>query len=323
MRVLVTGGAGYLGSTLSKYLLDKGHSVRVLDRLLFGSTSIQDLIRKPNFHLIEGDIRHLEDITAAMKDIDAVIDLAAIVGAPACDKNGETSIEVNQWATKLLADVASAHGVRRFLFASTCSVYGRNSGADLHEESDTNPLSLYAETKLQSESILLERNDQMLPVILRLATLCGPSKRMRFDLVLNAMTASACINQEITVHGGNQWRPLLDVRDAAESFILLLEKEELEIDNQIVNVGFESGNVTVGNLAKLIASEIDDSYVKVEPERTDPRSYKVNFERMNKLGFCPEVPLSQSVNDVADMIRENAIQDFRLPIYINSEWKLR
>jgi nucleoside-diphosphate-sugar epimerase len=319
MKILLTGGAGYLGSTLSRLLINRGHYVRVLDKLLFGDSSVRDLYSNDKFQLIEGDIRHTEDVTFAMRDIDAVVDLAAIVGEPACDNDHDTTQSVNYWATKLLAQVAISNNVKKFLYASTCSVYGANEGRSLVERSPTNPLSLYAKTKLQSEQALQNLETNLDSVILRMATLCGPSHRMRFDLVLNIMTATAHFKNEVRVYGGTQWRPLLDVRDAATIFCNVLEDKN-ETRYPILNVGSNSNNVTISNLANIVAGEISGTNLVSYPERQDPRSYRVNFDRIHEYGYEIAVSLKQSINDVRDLFTEGIVTNYEMPIYSNSQF---
>ena len=318
-NVLITGGAGYLGSHLSELLLDRGYHVTVLDSLLFGSQSVQHLTENPDFKLIRGDIRHVEDVTLAMSDIHSVIDLAAIVGAPACDKNGEHALETNYLATKLLAQAAASQGVKRFLFASTCSVYGANDGKELLETSPTNPLSLYAETKLKSEQALLGADNGLEPVILRLSTLCGPSSRMRFDLVLNIMTATAISEKRVKVFGGAQWRPLLDVRDAARAFCRFLEAPQEEVANSIWNIGSSMHNITIRQLADEVLAQCTDAKLEEFPDVEDARSYSVNFEKLEQTGFSLSIPLSQSIADVRKMLLDGRVQDYKHEQYYNSK----
>jgi nucleoside-diphosphate-sugar epimerase len=318
-NVLITGGAGYLGSHLSEILLGKGYGVTVLDSLLFGSKPIHRLINEPGFKLIQGDIRHIEDVSLAMDGVSSVIDLAAIVGAPACDKNGEHALETNYLATKLLANAAASKGVKRFLFASTCSVYGANDGKDLHEESPTKPLSLYAETKLKSEQALLSSENGLEPVILRLSTLCGPSQRMRFDLVLNIMTATAVVEGKVKVFGGSQWRPLLDVRDAARAFCEFLEAPKDDVANSVWNIGASNHNITIEQLAEEVLKQSPDAQLEEFPDVQDARSYSVNFNKLENFGFGLSNSLSQSIADVREMLVDGRIQDYRESRYYNSK----
>lgn len=320
MKVLITGGAGYLGSVLSRRLLEHGHSVRVIDNLLFGSDSIKELESNDRFHLMEGDIGNLQDVTTAMEDIDAVVALAAIVGDPACKINDRLSIKTNYWATKLLAQVASSQGVTKFLFASTCSVYGISETAMSTEESWTNPLSLYAETKIDSEKALVGMNGTMKPVIMRLSTLCGPSYRMRFDLVLNIMTATAFFENEVRVFGGSQIRPLLDVRDAAKAFHMFLELPKEEITHSIYNIGAPSHNISINDLGRLVAEEMGDVPIISKPDLTDARSYAVDFSRIQKLGFNDVHSLRESIQGIAEKFRSHEITDYKQARYYNSRY---
>ena len=291
--------------------------MRVLDRLLLGIESVKDLLVNNRFRLVKGDIRHIEDVTAAMANIDAVIDLAAIVGAPACDNNKENTIETNYLATKLLAQIAQSHGVKRFIFASTCSVYGANDGKALTEESPTNPLSLYAETKMKSEDVLLNANGSLEPVILRLSTLCGPSSRMRFDLVLNFMAAMAYNERKLKVIGGNQWRPLLDTRDASAAFCKLLETP-LDVSHTVWNVGSNGNNITICKLGELIANQVEGTEIEYVPGQEDPRSYKVVFDKINNR-FTPSITMEKSVQDVLKMFEEGRVTNYKSSKYYNSK----
>src|SRR6202790_3522745 len=181
-RVLVLGGAGYLGSVLVRQLLEMGRRVRVLDSFMFGEQALESVKSHPNLEVVRGDVRDVGVVVRCMRGCDAVIHLAGIVGDPACDENKELAVEVNRAATRMLANVALECGVRRFIFASWCSVYGA-SDFFVNEESAVNPLSVYAETKIDSEGILLgAKTATFAPTILRFSTLFGLSPRMRFDL---------------------------------------------------------------------------------------------------------------------------------------------
>ena len=192
-RILVTGGAGYVGSHLTRLLLERGYRVRVLDKLAWGGEAIAEFAQAPRFELHRGDIRHIEDLVAALVDCSGVAHLAGIVGDPACEKDPDATFGVNLEATRAIVDVARYRRVERFVFASTCSVYGAAEDDWINEGSLLNPVSLYAETNLQSERIILDalRDADTLPTVLRFGTVYGLSARMRFDLVVNIMTAKA------------------------------------------------------------------------------------------------------------------------------------
>jgi nucleoside-diphosphate-sugar epimerase len=320
VKVLVTGGAGYLGSVLTRRLLDAGHHVRVLDQLLFGAKSLQGLESNNRFQLMMGDISRLQDVTAAMDDIDAVIDLAAIVGDPACKINDKLTVQTNYWATRTLAQVAASQKATRFLFASTCSVYGKSDSALTTEESWTNPLSLYATTKMNSEKALADMNGSLESAILRLSTLCGPSYRMRFDLVLNIMTATAHFENEVRIFGGNQYRPLLDVRDAASAFQLILETPKEELEHHIYNIGHPTHNITISELGKLVAKVAGDVNIIERPDVTDNRSYKVDFDRIYKLGFEKATTLEESSRGILELFYKGHVTDYKENKYYNSRY---
>jgi len=217
-KVLVTGGAGYIGSHCVRMLLAGGHSVRVLDSLLWGDDALKPMMNGAgNLEVFQGDIRHVEDVVAATKGCQGVIHLAGIVGDPACELDPEATHTINFEATKIMVEVAKYANVRRFVFASTCSVYGAAEDYVLNEGSVVNPVSLYAETNLRSEHVILRgfEGTNTIPTIVRFATIYGVSSRMRFDLVVNIMSAKAHYERKVRVFGGDQWRPFVHVADAA------------------------------------------------------------------------------------------------------------
>jgi len=219
----VTGGAGYLGSTLTRSLLGRGYRVCVLDAQLFGS-GLGDLAGEPRLEIIRGDTRSIADLSRAFRGADAVIHLAAIVGDAACQVDPDVTWTTNLQATKLVLEACRHYAIPRLLFASTCSVYGASDDLLLNEGSILQPVSLYAQTRIESELICLGANGpEITTSCLRMATLYGQSARMRFDLVVNIMAARAVRERIVTVFGGDQWRPLVHVADAAEAFTLALE----------------------------------------------------------------------------------------------------
>jgi len=236
-KVLVIGGAGYIGSVLVRKLLRAGYQVRVLDQLLFGDASIRELFEHPRFELLRGDFRHVDAVIRAVKGMDAVVHLGAIVGDPACALDEQTTLQTNYAATALVADVCRGYGVSRFVFASTCSVYGANDKI-VDEGSVLNPVSLCAATKIDSERILLAaRNETFHPTILRLATAFGWSPRPRFDLVVNLLTARAVLEKKVVIFNGEQWRPFVHVKDIARAFCLTLDADVAKVSGETFNVG--------------------------------------------------------------------------------------
>lgn len=309
-RILVLGGAGYLGSVLVGQLLRRGFAVRVLDALLFGDQSLHEFKSHANFELIHGDVRDTSMVALSMRGCDAVIHLAAIVGDSACEEHEALAIEVNRTATAMAAEVAHHCGVMRFLFASSCSVYGA-SEKFLDESAPLNPLSVYARTKRDSEDILLRANrPDFAPTVLRLGTLFGLSPRMRFDLIVNLFVAQAASLKRITIWNGDQWRPLLHVHDAARAFIACLDATPASVSGRVFNVGSPSLNLQIGVLGKHIAQVIPHTRVdsmKVE----DRRNYRVSFERIERvLGFRCERTLAYGIKEIYDAIRSGVIADF-------------
>ena len=221
--IVVTGGAGYVGSHLTRKLLARGFKVRVLDSFVYGDRGLSEVHDHPDLELITGDICNTRDLARALKGSRGVIALAAVVGDAACDLYPERSMAINYDSTQKTLAACQEAGVRRLVFASSCSVYGANGNDLLYEESHLNPVSLYARTRLMSEELLLRKAGGVEIAILRLATVCGVSPRMRFDLMVNTMTACAVVQRAIRVSGANQWRPHLHVQDAAEAFALAME----------------------------------------------------------------------------------------------------
>ena len=317
-RVLVVGGAGYLGSALVPILLERGYRVRVLDSLLFGKESLKAVEKDLNFELVVGDVRDIQIVVQAMKGCDAIIHLAAIVGDPACEENPHLAAEINRAATRMLIDVARGYSIQRFLLASTCSVYGASDFL-MDERAQVGPISLYAETKVDSENLLLEaQSANFHPTILRLATLFGVSPRPRFDLVVNLLTARAIRKGKITIFNGEQWRPFMHVHDAARVFLACLEANNLDVvSGEIFNAGSYGLNHRLSEVAEKISKVIPT--VEVESvENEDRRNYRVSFDKIHtRLGFVCERTLEQGIREMADMVRRSPVEDFSTEMFNN------
>jgi len=274
-RVLVIGGAGYLGSILCRKLLKKGYKVRVLDCLLYGDEGIRELYPYSSFEFTYGDMRNLKTLVNSIADVDAVIHLAAIVGDPASALNPSETIQTNYLATRMVAEVCRFSHINRLIFASTCSVYGASKQDELlYETSPLNPVSLYAQMKIKSEEALLEmKNNSFKPVIFRMATLHGKSPRQRFDLAVNIMTMKALFDHKITVHGGTQYRAFCHVSDAADAYIKCLETPLDTIKDTIYNIASE--NLQILHVAKTIEHYIPDSSSEIV-DIEDKRNYIVS-----------------------------------------------
>lgn len=316
-RVLVVGGAGYLGSWVVPMLLERGYKVRVLDSYLFGQQSLEPVSAHPEYEERKGDIRDIEAVVEAMRDCQAVIHLAGLVGDPACEEDRPLTAEINRAATQMLINVARGYRIRRFLFASSCSVYGA-SDMLVDEETAPNPISMYALTKLNSENLLMEAaNGSFNPTSLRLGTLFGMSRRPRFDLVVNLLTARAATIGKITVYNGEQWRPFLHVADAARAFVTLLEAPVQLVSGQIYNVGDSSMNMRLGDVSDLIAGMVPELAVE-HIENADKRNYRVSFDKICRtFDFACERSVEEGIREIYDSIRTGQIRDFTDSRYNN------
>lgn len=321
--VLVVGGAGYLGSVLVRQLLNEGYRVKVLDLLLYGSYPIESLLPNNHFEFIEGDMRNISTLVKALEGADAVVNLAAIVGDPACKNKPETAIETNFLANKALTEACKYNQVNRFIYASTCSVYGAMTGdKHLTEDSPLNPVSLYARSKIQSEEGILSLEDENFsPTILRMSTLYGYSPRMRFDLVVNTMTKTAVVDGKIYVHGGGkQWRPLLNTEDAALAYLNCIRAPLTAIKGEIFNVGSSQQNYQIIDIAKQVQEVVPAAELVSDGESTDSRNYIVSFERIeNKLAYKAQQKLAASIKKIKSAIENKEFNDVNDSKYYNVE----
>jgi nucleoside-diphosphate-sugar epimerase len=316
--VLVTGGAGYVGSHLTRKLLARGHRVRVLDNFIYGSHGLDGIMDHPDVELMTGDICDDRALARATKGVRAVVALAAIVGDAACDLEPTRTMAINYESTRQLLDACRAAKVERLVFASSCSVYGANGNDIIHERSQLNPVSLYARTRIMSEELLLAQHDVDV-LILRLATVCGTSPRMRFDLMVNTMTACATAQGAIRVSGAKQWRPHVHVQDAAEAFLIAVEAERTR--EKTFNVGSDEQNYTVGEVAERVALQYPGTQIEYAPNGHDLRSYRVTFERIrDALGFRARRTVDDAITEVGGLMASGQIADFRHDRYHNAKW---
>ncbi len=318
--VLVVGGAGYIGSLLSERLLQLGYKVRVLDALLYGKEPLRTIEDHPDFQLMTGDCRNIRDVVSAVKGVDAIIDLAAIVGDPACEQDQAAAREINYGATRMLIEVAKGHGVGRLLFASSCSVYGATDH-EMDERSDVKPISLYAETKVDSERALLGAQDEDFhPTILRFATVFGLGYRPRFDLVVNLLTARAYQDGKITIFNGEQWRPFIHVRDVVEAIVAAMEAPVRLVGGEIFNVGDVGLNHTLQQIAEIIENEFPGTEIE-HIVNADRRNYRVNFDKIrNRLGFKARFSVKQGVKDLKSAFENRIIRDYQDLHYHNQRF---
>jgi nucleoside-diphosphate-sugar epimerase len=320
-HVLVTGGAGYLGSHLVRKLLEKGYFVTVLDNFTYGDGGMTGISSHRNIRVLEGDICNVKDVVKATIGNTAIVALAAIVGDPACALSEEETLSTNYESTKVLVEIAKYYKVRRILFASSCSVYGENSELILNEGSWLNPVSLYARTRIMSEEVLLKNCENVVPVILRMGTLFGQSYRMRYDLVINTLTAKAVRENRIQIFGGDQWRPFVPVQDAAEAYINALEADDSLVSKQIFNIGSDGSNLKIGDLAPYIRKVVPDVRLDIRNELADKRSYRVSFSKVEKLlGFKAKIGVADGIREMAEFLKAEPDINYLDDIYYNVKY---
>ncbi|MCK5579892.1 MAG: NAD(P)-dependent oxidoreductase [Candidatus Omnitrophica bacterium] len=320
-KVLVTGGAGYIGSVLSRLLLDKGYQVRVVDCLFWGKEPLQGVTSHLNYEFKEGDIRDSQIYEEIFKDVDGIVHLAAIVGDPACKANPDLATEINWEASKALFDYAQKVGVERFVFASTCSNYGKMSDPNgyVDETCALNPVSLYAKLKVQFEEYLLGAPRKgMTATPLRFSTAYGPSERMRFDLTVNEFVKEVVLGRELIVFGEQFWRPYCHTQDLADACLSVLEAEKDCIDRSVFNVGDIKENYQKKMIVDLIQERIPEMKVRFVKKDEDPRDYRVNFQKIRSvLGYQVQHRLPDGISELVGILEDGKIKNPDDKIYCN------
>lgn len=313
-KVLVTGGSGYIGVPLCEELLSHGRRVSVLDVLLHGQAAIAERLERAGAEVIRGDIRDAKPRRRALAGAEAVVHLAAIVGDPACARDPALSREVNVEATGALVADAREAGVRRFVFASTCSNYGRMTDptVPITEEGELAPVSLYAEQKVQIEKSLLQGGDGTLePTCLRFATVYGAAPRMRFDLTVNEFSRDLWADRELEVFGEQFWRPYIHVRDAGRGVCAVLDAPLEQVSGEVFNVGRSGENYRKLDLVEEIRRQIPTGRVTYVHRDEDPRDYKVSFDKIHeRLGFRT---LMTVPDGIAEVIHGLEVEEFPDP----------
>jgi nucleoside-diphosphate-sugar epimerase len=311
MRILITGGAGYVGSRLSPLLLAAGNQIRVLDHLAHGGDSLLGIWSHPDFEFIRGDIRDRSVVRAAVSGQDAVVHLAAVVGDPACSRQPDVARAINLDASLALVEESQRAGVKRFVFASTCSNYGKMKDTTQYvdEESELSPVSLYAETKVAVEKALLQSgNHGWCPTPLRFATVYGVSPRMRFDLTVNEFTMELLTRKHLKVFGEQFWRPYIHVCDVARAIQLVLSAPASGVAGNVFNVGATDQNFQKQQLVEMILPHAPDAVVEFVHKEEDPRDYRVSFARITtQLGFRTTRSVPQGIAEIAQLVKENVV----------------
>lgn len=317
-RVLVLGGAGYVGSVLARVLLARGHSVTVMDALVYGDEGIGALRDHPGFDVIRADLRDTDAIARVSRLVDDVVHLGGLVGDPACALDEALTLEINLEATRTTAQAAKGAGAGRFIFASSCAVYGASDEL-LDEGSALEPVSIYARSKAESEELLMAlAGDGFSPIVLRFGTFYGPSPRPRFDLVVNLLTAKAVSEGEIRILGGEQWRPFVHVQDGATAIARCLEAPVEATGSEIFNVGSDEQNYTLKQIARTIEELIPEVRVIYEPPAATEANYRVSFSKIrDRLGFTPSRTLADGIAEIQATLESGAIPDFLETRYSN------
>tara|TARA_R110000850_G_scaffold272385_1_gene407526 strand:- start:236 stop:1198 length:963 start_codon:yes stop_codon:yes gene_type:complete len=312
MKVLVLGGAGYVGSTVSRELWENGYEVTVLDLMSFGGESLVSLNGKPRFNIIKGDIRDSELLADIMPGFDAVYVLAAIVGEPACNRDSDTAVDINLGGTLKSLAAAKKAGVKQFIFASTCSNYGiSEDDSFVTEEAPLQPLSTYSESKVEAENeILAAKSADFHPTVLRLSTAFGVSTRMRFDLLVSDFTLAAVKEGKIVIFGEQFWRPFVHVQDIAQAFRLVTEADPSIVSGEVFNVGSNDNNTQKIQLGEMVKAQVPNTELEFVKRDTDPRSYRVDFTKIKeRLGFEAKWSIKDGIREAHEALTKGIWAD--------------
>lgn len=296
MNIFLTGGCGYKGTVLVPKLLAQGHTVRALDTMWFGNY----LEPHTNLTVVKGDVRDIDEIS--LDGIDAVIHLSSVANDPCGDLDPKLTWEISALATMQLADKATRCGVKQFIYASSGSVYGVKEEDQVTEDLDLKPISEYNKTKMVSERVLLSYFDQMVVQVVRPATVCGYSPRMRLDVAVNLLTMQALAKGKITVFGGDQTRPNIHIDDITDLYVFLLDHPEV---TGVFNAGFE--NISILDIAHLVTKQVQ-AEISVTAS-SDPRSYRVNSDRLLATGFKPKKSVEDAISEIVQKFRSGALKD--------------
>ncbi len=309
MKILVTGGGGYIGSVLIKLILERGHKVKCLDRFFFGKETLNEVIGDKNLEIVKDDVRYFEpDI---LKGVDGVIDMAALSNDPSGELDPKKTMDINYRGRVRVAKLSKKHGVKSYILASSCSIYGFRDGL-LDENSPINPLTTYAKANFLAEQDALPLSDKNFTVTsLRQATVYGLSNRMRFDLAVNGMVLGFYKSGKIPIlRDGNQWRPFVHIKDTSRAFIMTMETDKETVNGQIFNIGSNEQNYQIFTLARMVAESVALPFEYEWYGSPDNRSYKINFDKAKKvLKFCPKYTPEEGAEEVYTALNERKITD--------------
>lgn len=305
MKVLVTGACGYKGTVLVPKLLRAGHTVIALDIMWFGN----HLPPHPKLTVVEGDIRNIDAVP--LEGVEAIIHLSSVANDPCSDLDPKLTWEISCLATMQLADKAARVGIPHFIYASSGSVYGLKDEPQVTEDLELVPLSEYNKTKMVGERVLLSYSNRMAVQIVRPATVCGLSPRMRLDVAVNMLTMQALAKGEITVLGGDQTRPNIHIDDITDLYLFLLDRPQT---TGVFNAGFE--NLSILEIANLV-SEVSGAKIVVKPSN-DPRSYRVNSDKILAQGFRPKKSVKTAIDEIGTAFKAGTLKDEDR--YYNLKW---
>jgi nucleoside-diphosphate-sugar epimerase len=309
MHILVTGGAGYIGSVLIIELLKNDHKVKCLDRFFFGAESLDETLANPNLQLIRGDIRWFDP--NIFRDVDVVIDLASLSNDPSGELDPVKTFDINFLGRSRVARVSKEYGVKRYILASTCSVYGSHDGP-LIEGSQTNPLTTYAKASQKAEEDVLPLADSKFAVtVLRFATVYGYSRRMRFDLAINAMVLGLYKDHVIKImRDGTQWRPFIHIGDVVKAYKLVMTQPSDKINGQIFNVGFDDQNYQILHLAEMVGKSLDLPYKIHWYGGKDARSYRVKFKKFKEtVNFGTPHSIKDGTIEIFEALKDGRLKE--------------
>lgn len=297
MNILVTGGCGYKGTVLVPKLLTRGYRVNVVDIMWFDNS----LEPHDNLNVLKADIRNIESID--LDGIDIIIHLASVANDPCGDLDPKLTWEISALATMQLADKAVRSNVKQFIYASSGSVYGVKEEDQVTEDLELKPISEYNKTKMVAERVLLSYSDKMIVQIIRPATVCGYSPRMRLDVSVNMLTMQALTNGVITVFGGNQTRPNIHIDDITDVYLHLIDRKDSI--RGVYNAGFE--NISILDIANMVTKHVP---AKIEvTESNDPRSYRVNSDKLLSTGYAPKKSVDDAIQEICAKYNDNSLKD--------------
>jgi nucleoside-diphosphate-sugar epimerase len=314
MKLLVTGCAGYVGSVVVHELLSRGHSVRGYDNLMYGGEAMLGFWSNPAFQFLKGDVRDASAVRRALDGCDGIVHLAAIVGDPACKREPALARSTNLDGSIVMIDEAKKAGLKRFIFASTCSNYGKMSDPDtfVDESSELSPVSLYAETKVAVEHLVTDasRMGDVCGTSLRFSTVYGVSPRMRYDLTVNQFAREAWKDRKLVVFGEQFWRPYVHVRDMARGVGAVCDAPDSKVRSEVFNVGSTAENYTKKMIVDRLLEMVPGLAVQYVAQNDDPRDYRVSFRKIeSELGFAVSRTVPEGLKEVLSLVSQDVLPE--------------